>query len=225
MLIRAVRAEKTQAAGSRQAGRPARPVAPSSLFDLQPLLGNRAVQALLSREAPRCACGGTCAHCSRELEDAIHSPVTEPSELLSDEELAALGGGGGPGSRRTPLTPVPPSAGGAVICRGGAMEVWIRPTEPAAVQPCERRHEEKHVADFQADPNYVNACQGIPDGEQFTYRNNDDARRFEHAATDVEIACLDAAIPGASAADRAIMEHRRDVTLPAYKRSFASGGC
>jgi hypothetical protein len=225
MLTHAVRSQARAAAGTRPHRRSTSALGPPTLLDLQSLIGNRALQTLLSAEAetPTCACGGKCAHCAHEREDELHLPMTGPSSDLDPEELENLAAT--PGTRLTPLTPVPSWAGGAVVCRGGAMEVWINPTESACVQPCERRHEEKHIADFQADPNYRNACQGIPDGEQFTYRNDDDARRFETAATDVEIACLNASIPGASAACRPVMEQRRDVTLPAYKRRFESKGC
>jgi ferredoxin len=223
MLTHASRAEKTSTPGLRARAPAKRALAPSSLAELQPLLGNRALQSLLSVEtAAPCACGGSCAHCSGELEERARHALTEPSALLSEEDLAGLVGT--PGAA-VPVQAPPAGAGGSVCCRGGAMEVWINPSEPAWAQPCERRHEEKHVADFQADPNYRNWCQGKPDGDCVTYANNDDARRFETAASDVEIACLDAAIPGAAAADQPGMRNRRDVTLPNYKRSFASRGC
>jgi hypothetical protein len=230
MLTHALRPLVRDAARPRPRASPLRPLSPPSLLDLQPLLGNRAVQSLLAPEpeSPGCACGGTCAHCAAEREDKARPPLTGPSSGLDPEEIDRLIAGmalSTPGTPLMPLTPVPPTAAGTVICKGGAMEVWISPTETSCVAPCERRHEEKHIADFQADPDYKDICKGIPDGETFTYKNSDDARRFETAATDVEIACLNAAIPGASAACKPEMIDRRDNTLPAYKRSFESKSC
>ena len=120
------------------------------------------------------------------------------------------------------MVPVP-SGGACVIVRGGAFDVWISPGEPACVLGGMRLHENKHITDFQAD-SYYNAIPSsgtIPDGETFYYRNMDDARRFEHAAIDVEMEWIRGQLTGSPApADRTILENRLNVTLPAYRASF-----
>jgi hypothetical protein len=124
------------------------------------------------------------------------------------------------------MVPVSASAGASVTCKGhNSYEVWMNPSEPACVQPCERRHEEKHIADFNADPSYKATvkCVSLPDGETFSYASTADAARFECAASNVEIACLTEQLKTTtSVGDKAIMTNRRDVILPNYKRGF---GC
>lgn len=207
------------------------PDSAARLRHVHDLLGNRGLQALLRAAAaesvgvsstPKCpGCGGMCGGCAEEDLETLPTTAigTEPLERPL-EELEELEPG------LSPAVPIDASAGGTVVCKGGKMEVWISPTMDPCVVPCARKHEEKHIADFQADPNYKDICKGIPDGETFNYRSCSDAVRFETAATDLEIACLASAIPGASKACKPIMQNRKDVTLPNYKRQVRdSCGC
>jgi hypothetical protein len=124
------------------------------------------------------------------------------------------------------MVPVPASAGASVVCKGhNSYEVWQNPSEPAWAQPCETKHEQKHIEDFNADPNYKATvkCPSLPDGETFTYASMADAKRFECAASDVEIACLtDQIAKETDEGNRKGETTRRDVTLPNYKKGF---GC
>lgn len=124
------------------------------------------------------------------------------------------------------MVPVSATAGASVVCKGhNTYEVWQNPSEPACVQPCEKKHEEKHIADFNADANYKATvkCASLPDGETFTYASNADAARFECAASDVEIACLSAQIAKETDEScKTMATRRRDVILPNYKKGF---GC
>ena len=128
-----------------------------------------------------------------------------------------------PNHKPPPVMVPVPSGGACVIVRGGAFDMWIGPNEPACVLGGMRLHESKHITDFQADPYYstIPSSGTIPDGETFYYRNMDDARRFEHAACDVEMEWIRGQLAGnPAAADRTILESRLNVTLPAYRASF-----
>jgi hypothetical protein len=128
------------------------------------------------------------------------------------------------------LVPVDPSrAGGCVIVKGNKFEAWINPSQPSCIVGGIEKHENKHISDFLADNNYKDIPtngpswgeQPVPDGETFYYRNNDDAKRFEHAAIDIEIAWLDNQLKGnLSTQDKETVKNRKDVTLPAYRNSF-----
>lgn len=202
--------------------------------ELVSLLGNQAVQDMLSGDvAPPVGCA--CSACAARDDDfaAGLAARTEPLEV-PPEERGPLEEPEEPQGVPSVLIPAatPPSdgglpdpatMGGTVICSGGALTTWINPTMDPCVVDCARRHEEKHVADFTADPDYRNACAVIPEGHSVRYGSSDDARRFETAATDLEIACLNAQYAGASAACQPVIAARRDTTLPNYKRSFSRG--
>ena len=204
--------------------------------DLVSRLGNQAVQTLLSDAAPRvgCACGGGCAvDADDDFALAALTARTSPLEVPPEERalLEELEEPEGLMSSLTPAAtppidgglPDPATMGGTVICSGGNLTVWTNPANDPCVADCARRHEERHVADFSADPEYRNACAVIPEGHSIRYGSWDDARRFEYAATDGEIACLNAQYAGASAACKPIIALRRDTTLPNYRRSFSRG--
>jgi hypothetical protein len=256
---------------------------PEAAAELQPLLGNQAVQAWLGAPPPprSCGCGGSCSNClSDEMAPRTVAALSGPLEDVDDKQLRGLldrqpqaaahtapesscGCGGRcslclqklhmprtPGVHTEPLedfdeedlkpsTPVSelrpgqgpgvapdPTAGGTVLCRKGGFEVWINPTMDPCVTDCARKHEEKHAADFKADPDYKDICKGIPDGETFNYKSCDDAARFEDAATDLEIDCLDKQLSGASKACQPVITQRKDTTLPKYKKEVREGcGC
>lgn len=217
----------------------------AGFLGLQSLSGNQAVQSMLEDvaaslepEKKPCSCGGSCSGCAQE-KGLISSLLTIQTEPLEAEDLEELQGeavttppelswmGDTMGA---PIATLPSSSsGGTVICNKGNMEVWINPTMDPCVVPCARKHEEKHIADFQADPNYKDACKGVPDGHMANggrYNNCDDGVRYENAASDLEIDCLTNAIPGASASCKSIMQNRKDVTLPNYKKQVKSScGC
>lgn len=199
------------------------PAEHSDLLGLPLSIGNRALQSILSSTATptspvhSCSCGGACAMCSQR-EEGLSSALAVRTEPLEEEEE---------GVPLIPAVPVDASkAGGSVVCNKGNFLVWINPTLDPCVTTCARKHEEKHIADFTADPNYKDICKGIPDGETFNYRSCGDAARFEDAASDLEIDCLAKAIPGASAGCQKTMQTRKDVTLPNYKKQVRSScGC
>ena len=155
---------------------------------------------------------------SEESDEAVAAPATRPD--------ATVPGRGGP----TPppvMVPVDASrAGAAVVCRGNnRYEVWMNPSSGACVQSCMRRHEEKHIADFNADANYKATvkCASLPDGETFTYASNADAARFECAASDVEIACINEQLKTEKDETcKKTLTRRATVTMPNYKKGF---GC
>jgi hypothetical protein len=200
---------------------------------LKAFLGNQALLALRgegasARTASTCSCGGSCSNCLQdEIETESPAAYTEPLEDFDEEDLkpgapaASLG--------HMPIAAAPPDpakAAGAVTCNKGAFQVWMNPGNSPCINDCVRKHEEKHVADFNADPNYKDYCKGVPDGDIVTYKSCDDAAKYEDAASDLEIDCLDKAIPGASKACQPIMTNRKDVTLPKYKKQVREGcGC
>ncbi len=202
---------------------PPRSSAPS-LTDLQALIGNRALQTLL---VPSCTCGGSCAECSARDELADLVPGTGPLPGLLDEEEAPP-----PGSlaafvpRADSANLDPAKQAGGIECQHGTMNVWVVPGLSPCLEPCVRRHEEKHISDFEGDPDYKDACVGIPDGKTFLYHSGADRERFETAATDLEIDCLDGElITETDPKCRKEMTQRRDVDLPKYKRDVKSTGC
>lgn len=156
-------------------------------------------------------------------EEAVASPTSPGDRAGRPEDLRH-----DPAAEAPPpvMVPVSATAGASVVCKGhNTYEVWQNSSEPACVQPCEKKHEEKHIADFNADPNYKATvkCASLPDGETFTYASHADAARFECAASDVEIACLTAQISKETdEACKTMATHRRDVILPNYKKGF---GC
>jgi hypothetical protein len=188
------------------------------LHALTQAFGNQAIATVLTEDdRESCSCGGTCPSCAQQRIETlgdlgIH---TDPPDYLEDEAVP-------PGA--PPLVPVDPNAGGTVVCKDGGFEVLLLGVD-SCTAPCARRHEEKHIADFQADPNYKDICKGIPNGETFNYRNCSDESRFETAASDVEIDCLAASIPTASTSCKPIMQQRKDKTLPEYKKKRSSCGC
>ncbi|NVM57489.1 MAG: hypothetical protein HWN51_05155, partial [Desulfobacterales bacterium] len=133
------------------------------------------------------------------------------------------------------LVPVDPAkAGACVIVKDKKFAAWINPTQPKCIVGGMQKHEEKHIADFKADPKYKDIPKSgtVPDGETFYYKSAADAKRFEHPAIDIEIAWINKQLkPGILARlfkgkrkpkpkDQRILEHRAKVTLPAYKASF-----
>jgi len=153
-------------------------------------------------------------------------PGQEEDEAEKARELADKGT---PGAPKPPPVMVPVDAsraGASVVCTGGSTDyrVWMNPTSPACVVPCMTRHEEKHIADFKADPAYTPAvkCASMPDGETFTYASTADAKRFECAASDVEIACITNQLTTEKDdACKTMLTTRKTVTLPNYKAGFA----
>jgi hypothetical protein len=237
-----------QLTGTEGAGTTVRTAPSDALLDLKSMLGESSVESALdetpdsgcsrgtsvhSPVASGCGCGGSCSLCSASDADLFSVRTTPIGNLDEEDAEEALGTPvGSPGAHSTNLGPPvasppdPSQAAGSVVCQGGNMQVWVNPADIGGCnEACIRRHEEKHIADFQADPNYKNICKGVPNGDTFNYRSCEDARRFETAATDVEIACIDAALPGASAGCKATMKNRRDVTLPNYKRQVSNCGC
>ncbi len=219
------------------------------LLSLQKRYGNQAVRSILDQMTASARPGskgarkpGHCSDCSQQK--TVASPFfpvsTEPLERGVEEELENLGRRavttppdqiqGGQSTRGVVATLPDASMGGSVVCDKGNMVVWINPSMDACVAPCARKHEEKHIADFKADPDYKDGCKGVPDGHLIfgdgRYKSCDDAIRFEDAATDLEINCLANAIPSASAACKNTMQHRKDTTLPNYKKTYRScKGC
>ena len=166
-----------------------------------------------------------------EEEEKIPSPHEEEEEELSSSaevdfnrnvEMASM-----PLSfdKRIPVRtlPDPATMGGVVTVKSQKFEAWINPGEPACVLGGIKAHEEKHISDFEADAYYstIPTSGKIADGHCVYYQNNADAKKFENAAIDVEIAWLKKKLEdNPSAADKAIIENRMNVTLPAYRASF-----
>jgi hypothetical protein len=200
---------------------------------LSPLIRNHALlqmRGLVPAQTMRaaCSCGGNCSNCLEdELQSGTPAAYTEPVEELDEEEMKPFSPVASPGAMPAALAPPDPAkAAGAVVCNKGAFQVWINPGNSPCINDCVRKHEEKHVADFNADPNYKDYCKGVTDGDIVTYKSCDGARKYEDAASDVEIDCLNNAIPGASKACQPIMTNRKDVTLPNYKKQVRAGcGC
>jgi hypothetical protein len=176
-----------------------------------------------------CGCGGACSQClqAQASPRSPAAPFTEPVEELDEEDMKPFSPAPDFKPGKTPGVPIDASkAAGAVACNKGNFQVWLNPTNSPCINDCARKHEEKHISDFQADPKYKDICKGVPDGETFNYLSCDDAAKFEDAASDVEIDCLNNAIPGASKACQPIMTNRKDVTLPNYKKQVRAGcGC
>jgi hypothetical protein len=122
--------------------------------------------------------------------------------------------------------PDPSSAGAAVICKGqNKYEVWVNPSSSACAVPCMKKHEEKHITDFEADPDYKAAtkCKGSAEGDVVVYNNDADAKRFECAASDVEIKCIEEQLKTEKDENcKKTLATRKDTTLPNYKKRF---GC
>jgi hypothetical protein len=125
--------------------------------------------------------------------------------------------------------PVDPSkAGACVIVKNNKFDTWFNPSEPKCIFGGMKIHEEKHITDFSADPNYKDIpTKGsswggkVPDGETFYYRNNADAKKFEHPAIDLEIGWLNEQLKtNLSESDKKIVTNRATKTLPDYKNSF-----
>ena len=119
--------------------------------------------------------------------------------------------------------PDPATMGGVVIVKSQKFEAWINPGEPACVLGGIKAHEEKHISDFEADSYYSTIPKSgkIADGHCVYYQNNADAKKFENAAIDVEIEWLKKKRESnLSSADKAIVDNRMNVTLPAYRASF-----
>jgi len=162
------------------------------------------------------------------LEEEVTSPVTVGLRLPVAQREGVLVTHSkpkdvSPAQRPPPvLVPVDASrAGACVICNGGNFAVWINPAEPTCTVACMRKHEEKHIADFKADDAYKNKCASTPDGETFYYASAADAKRFEHPAIDIEIACINKQLETETdEGNKKILKHRAEVTLPAYRRSF-----
>ena len=166
-----------------------------------------------------------------EDEEKIPSPHEEEEEELSSSaevdfnrnvEMASM-----PLSfdKRIPVRtlPDPATMGGVVTVKSKKFEAWINPGEPACILGGIKAHEEKHISDFEADAYYstIPTSGKIADGHCVYYQNNADAKKFENAAIDVEIAWLKKKLEdNPSAADKAIIENRMNVTLPAYRASF-----
>lgn len=151
-------------------------------------------------------------------DEGVASPATRPDEIKPGERA---------GTPPPVMVPVDASSAGAsVVCKGhNSYEVWMNPSTSACSAPCMRKHEEKHIADFNADPNYKATvkCPSLPDGETFTYASDADAKRFECAASDVEIACInDKLRTETDEACKTRLTRRKTVTLPNYKAGF---GC
>jgi hypothetical protein len=133
------------------------------------------------------------------------------------------------------LVPVNPArAGATVIVKDKKFGIWINPAASKCVVEGMRLHEQKHIDDFNADPDYKDiptkglTWEGpvkglVPDGETFYYRNDEDAKKFEHAAIDLEIEWLNKELEDIyelSDSDRKIITKRVTKTLPEYRKSF-----
>jgi hypothetical protein len=162
-------------------------------------------------------------------------PGEEEEEMIGDRgSIVNYSGIIGAKQKLSPvLVPVDPSkAGACVIVKDKKFDAWYNPSEPKCVLGGMKIHEEKHIADFQADPNYKDIptkgltwngpVKGpVPDGETFYYRNSEDAKKFEHAAIDLEIAWLNEQLKtNLSETDKNIITKRATKILPAYRKSF-----
>lgn len=115
------------------------------------------------------------------------------------------------------------TAAGMAVVRNRAWAVWIADNVPACIREGVRLHEQKHVDDFNADPDYRDfpRTSGANNNQTMYYGSNADARRFEHPAIDIEIAWLRNQLEGdLSDADRRIIRHRQRIVLPTYRGSF-----
>ena len=208
---------------------------------------NRAAAADLGRQRPRSPkpCG-----CSGGAEGACSCPSTEPlSPALGEEERdmdkmfspaspqAMPRGGWAPDQVREAraagqelpsnwMPGVDFTPGGTVVCDGAtdpkAYKLWINPTNPAWLAPCVRAHEQKHKDDFDADADYKPAkrCVGIDNGKIWGYGNGH-AKRFECAASDIEINCIKSRAPGLPISERTQAFNRMN-QMQEYRRS---NGC
>lgn len=177
------------------------------LEDLQQTYGNQYVQSLVKSVS------------------FPGSPVSTLAPVAEEEELQAS-----PSNKQPVMVPVDPSkCAGCVIVRNGRFDIYLNENTPDILMGGVIAHEIKHVEDFENDPDYMTIptlgpawMDGpIPDGETFYYRNMDDARMFENAAIDVEIAWLERALEqDLEPEDRRLVVHRKDVVLPAYRASF-----
>jgi len=152
-------------------------------------------------------------------EEVTSSPTMGPRLPVAHSEPKDVS----PEQRPPPvLVPVDPSrAGACVICNGGDFDVWINPAMPACTHDCMTQHEEKHIVDFMADDDYKDKCLSTPDGETFYYNSMDDARRFEHPAIDIEIACIEEQLKTETDEENEkILKRRAEVVLPRYRESF-----
>ena len=163
-----------------------------------------------------------------ELEEEEEVPVqmkTEPEtawQRLQEQKLQAQ-----PALTPPTLDGVPrdEDAAGMVWIKSSAWAVWMASGNPSCIEGGVRLHEEKHVSDFKADPDYKDFPMKTGEsgeGKTIYYGSAADARRFEHPAIDIEIKWLKKQLEGnPSAGDKRIMENRANVVLPAYKASFS----
>ncbi len=142
-----------------------------------------------------------------------------PDGIIADQRLSPV------------LVPVNPArAGATVIVKGEKFGIWINPAASKCVVEGMKLHEQKHIDDFNADPDYKDIpTEGsswggkVPDGETFYYRNDEDAKRFEHPAIDLEMEWLNEQLKDIyelSESDSKIITKRVTKTLPEYRKSF-----
>ncbi len=178
-----------------------------------------------------------------EEEEMMVGDCVTATEPVEEEEEMMMGDRGTitsyPGiiSTNQKLSPVwvpvdPSKAGACVIVKDKKFSTWFNPSEPKCIFGGMKIHEEKHITDFNADPNYKDiptkglAWEGpvkglVPDGETFYYRNNDDAKKFEHPAIDLEVGWLNEQLKtNLSESDKKIITNRATKILPDYKKSF-----
>jgi hypothetical protein len=168
---------------------------------------------------------------------AATEPIEEEEMMVeSRDTMASYPGMVSANQNLSPvLVPVNPArAGATVIVKDKKFDIWINPAASKCVVEGMRLHEQKHIDDFNADPNYKDiptkglTWEGpvkglVPDGETFYYRNDEDAKKFEHAAIDLEIEWLNKELEDIyelSDSDRKIITRRATKTLPEYRKSF-----